>query len=136
MMTQQPFSILSLLLRVISGLLNGPSSGDEGCFIRLGSPEPGAQMKPPDIYSSTTVLPLLSSATTVTSSSAEGQMGSVQTSSGEADILFQLHCIYLRKTVYQVLAAVKDFGSIVWVAIGFKVKITRLAFFKDGKKKD
>lgn len=86
-------------------------------------------MKPPDIYSSTTVLPLLSSATTVTSSSAEGQMGSVQTSSGEADILFQLHCIYLRKTVYQVLAAVKDFGSIVWVAIGFKVKITRLAFF-------
>lgn len=34
--------------------LNGPSGGDESRFIRLGSPEPAAQMEPLDIYSSTT----------------------------------------------------------------------------------
>lgn len=53
MMTQRPLlQSPLLLLRVIGGLLNGPSSGDEGCFIRSGSPEPGAHMNPLDIYSS------------------------------------------------------------------------------------
>lgn len=119
-----PFPFSPPVLRVIGGLLNGPSSGDGSCFIRLGSPEPGAQMKPLDIYSSTTVLPPLSGSSIVTSSSAEGRMGSVQTASDEADIPFRLLCVYLRKPLCWVLASVKDFGSIVEVQMGFKVKIT------------
>lgn len=56
MMTQLPLSNLSLLLHVICGLLNGQNSGDQSCFIRLGSPEPGARMKRLDIYSSAAVV--------------------------------------------------------------------------------
>ena len=71
-----------LLLHVIGGLLNRQSSGDEGCFIRSGSPEPGAHMNPLDIYSS-------SLAASVRFAYCHfllrrgGRMGSVQTSSDE-----------------------------------------------------
>lgn len=53
-------------------------------------------------------------------------MGSVQTSSDKTDIPFQLHCIYFRKPLCQVLAVVKDFGSVVEAEIAFKVKIRGL----------
>lgn len=49
-----PFSSSALSL-VICGLLNGASSRDETCFIRSGSPELGARMKPLVIYSCTAV---------------------------------------------------------------------------------
>lgn len=65
-----PFPFALLHSRVIGGLLKGPSSSDESCFIRLGSHEPGAHMKPLDIYSSTTVLQPLSGLNIVTSSSS------------------------------------------------------------------
>lgn len=60
MMNQLPFYNLPLLLHVISGLLNGPYEGEESCFIRMGSPEPGAHIKLLDIYNSTAVVPLCS----------------------------------------------------------------------------
>lgn len=91
-------------------------------------------MKPIDIYSSTTVLLLVSVTTIVTSCSAEGRMGSVQTSSDKTVIPFQRHCIYLRKPLWQVLAVVKDLGSVVEAEIAFKVKITGWASFNEGKK--
>lgn len=48
-----------------------------------------------------------------------------------ADSPFQLHSINLRKPLCRVLATVKDFGSVVEAEIGFKVKITGLAYFKE-----
>lgn len=88
-------------------------------------------MKSLEIYSSTAVSPLLSVSSIVTSSSAEGRMGSVQTASDKTDIPFQLHCIYLKKPLCQVLAVVKDFGSVVEAEIAFKVKIRGLLLKKE-----
>lgn len=60
----------------------------------------------------------------VTSSSAEGQMGSLQTSSQEADIPFLVVlCLFERVIVLHVLAIVKT-------EIGFKVKIRGVSCFK------
>lgn len=75
---------------------------------------------------------LLSISGSVTSSSAEGRMCSVQTSSEKADIPFQLQGVYLRKPLFRVLTLLKVVGS-VGAEIASKVRITGLASFNEGR---
>lgn len=77
------FHSLLMLLRVICGLLNGPSGGDVSCFIRLGSPWTGSSHEARLFIAAQKSCRLLSLPPRL----LRGRMGSAQTSSDVADIL-------------------------------------------------